>query len=211
MTSSKSKPYLICAADLALFRQVRLGLESVFQVRYVPATLEALAESLPHAEAYYASLAVKIDNRILDQSKNLKAITTPSTGLDHIDLDYARLRGITVLSLKEDRELLDKITSTAELAWALILAASRRLPAAYSAAQKGFWGRDAYRGHQIAYKTLGIIGCGRLGTILSQYGLAFRMQVLGCDIKPEISPDGVEMVDFQDLLRRSDIISIHIH
>ena len=203
-------PMVICAADLLCSPKTKQILEQNFQVRYVPATTESLRENLRDGDAYYASLYVRLTRELLEKAPHLKVITTPSTGLDHIDLDAAAEKGIEVLSLKEDRELLDKITATAELTWALVLAASRHLPAASNDANQGHWARDKYRGHQIAYKTLGILGCGRLGNIVAQYGKAFRMEVIGCDIE-QVDIEGVTQVSYDELLQKSDILSIHIH
>ena len=203
-------PLVICTADLTAAADTKRILEENFEVRYVAATTEALAENLPEADAYYCSLDVRITAELMAQAPRLKAIATASTGLDHIDLEAARSKGTKVLSLKNDRELLDRMTATAELAWALLLSACRYLPAACSAANRGHWARDVFRGHQIAYKTLGILGCGRLGTIVSQYGRAFRMNVIGYDVE-ELEIEGVTPVSYDELLRKSDILSVHIH
>ncbi len=205
-----SRAVVVCAADLGHLPAVCELLASAGEVRYVPATPEALAAALPEADAYFASMHVRITGEMMAAAPRLRAIATPSTGLDHIDLPAARQRGITVLSLKDDRELLDRITATAELAWLLILACARRLPEAMDAVRRGVWARDAVRGHQIAYKTLGILGCGRLGSIVAQYAQTFRMKVLGCDVRP-IDLPGVEFVSFERLFRESDVVSIHIH
>ena len=204
------KPLVVTPADLTHAPKAKGILESAFEVQYVDGTADALAESLPGADAYYASLVVRITAELMALAPNLKAISTPSTGLDHIDLKAAAERDIAVLCLKEDRSLLDKITATAELAWALLLAASRYLPAAANAANQGEWARDRFRGHQIAYKTLGILGCGRLGTIVSQYGQAFRMKMIGYDTM-DVEVPGVEQVSYDELLERSDVLSVHIH
>lgn len=204
------RPVLVCDADLTHAPEARDILESAFTVRYVERTTKALEEEFPEADAYYASIYVQITADLMDKASRLKAITTPSTGRDHIDLQAAAQREITVLSLKEDRELLDKITATAELAWTLVLALSRRLCSAVEAANKGHWARNLYRGHQLAYKTLGILGCGRLGTMVADYGRAFRMKVIGCDIRP-VHLDGVQIVSFDELLRQADVLTVHIH
>ena len=91
-----------------------------------------------------------------------------------------------------------------------MLACARRLPAAFDAARAGRWARDALRGHQLAEKTCGIIGCGRLGAIVAQYARAFRMNVLGNDVR-EVRLDGVEAVPLDELLARADVVSLHIH
>lgn len=205
------KPVLICAADLSGFPDVRVLLDTVFEVRVArPATPEALARALPEADAYFATLEVRLTEALLASAPRLKAIATPSTGLDHLDLEAAARRGIAVLGLKDERALLDRITATAELAWALTLSCVRRLPAAFDAARAGCWARDALRGHQLADKTFGIVGCGRLGTMVAEYARAFRMTVLGYDVRA-VQLEGVERVDFESLLRRADIVSLHVH
>lgn len=203
-------PVIICASDLAHLPETRQVLASAGEVRYVSATPEALQVAMPDADAYYASLRAQLTGELIRLALRLRVIATPSTGLDHIDLETARERNIAVLSLKDERDLLDRITSTAELAWALLLACVRRLPEAIDASRRGEWARDRLRGHQLAGKTLGILGMGRLGTIMAEYGQAFRMRVIGCDIRP-VQIAGVEQVSFDRLIRESDVVSIHIH
>jgi D-3-phosphoglycerate dehydrogenase len=204
------KPTVICAADLRYASESREILERNFDVRYIRANIEVLKENLPDADAYFASLKVQLTRELMALSPGLKAIATASTGLDHIDLEAAKERGIEVLSLKEDRKLLDNITATAELAWALILCCARRICQAVETSRQGVWARDALRGHQLSNKTLGILGCGRLGTIMAQYGNAFRMRVIGHDIA-DVEVPGIERVSFEQLLRQSDVLTIHIH
>ena len=208
--STIKKPIIVCTADLAYASKAREVLESAFEVRCVEPTTAAIAKAIVGADAYYASLFVRLTGSLMKLSPSLKAVSTASTGLDHIDLEYALQNEIAVLCLKEDRVFLDKITATAELAWALVLATSRHLPAAVNAAKQGKWARDEYRGHQIAYKTLGILGCGRLGNIVAQYGRAFRMKVIGYDTA-NVEIEGVTKVSYDELLKQSDILSIHIH
>lgn len=203
-------PVVVCAADIGHLPETQRILDGCGRVLYVKATPEGLRAALPGADAYFASMHVRITAELIEQAPRLRVIATPSTGLDHIDMNAARTKQIAVLSLKDDRELLDRITSTAELAWGLILACARRLPEAIDASRRGAWARDAVRGHQIAYKTLGILGCGRLGTMVAEYAQAFRMKVLGCDVRPVDLP-GVERVSFDRLFAESDIVTLHIH
>ena len=121
-------------------------------------------------------------------------------------------RGITVYSLKEEPELLEDITDAAEHAWALLLSVVRNLPWAFARARQGAWTKkDKLLGNQLSGKTLGIVGYGRLGKIVAQYGKVFRMRVLVCGRRKLETPEGVEQVDFDRLLRVSDVVSIHIH
>lgn len=203
-------PKLVSVSDLEIFPEVKKLLESHFDVQYILPQSEVLAKSILQADAYYAGLGVQLTRQMIMQSERLKVISTPSTGLDHIDLNAAKEKGIAVLGLKDDLKLLEQITSTAELAWTLVLACSRKLISAQRSAQEGCWGRDKFRGHQLAYRTFGILGCGRLGTIVAQYAHAFRMRVIACDTR-EITLPFVQQVSFDQLLRESDILSIHIH
>jgi D-3-phosphoglycerate dehydrogenase len=91
---------------------------------------------------------------VLEAASRLRVIVTPSTGLDHIDMDYAEAKGIEVLSLRGDTEFLKGITATAELAWGLLLAVVRRIPWSFEAVQQGDWARDRFRGRQLSGKTL---------------------------------------------------------
>jgi phosphoglycerate dehydrogenase-like enzyme len=98
------------------------------------------------------------------------------------------------------------------MSWALLLATVRRLPRAFEAARQGRWDcRKELRGRQLSNMTLGILGYGRLGTIVARYGVGFGMRVLACDVRPATPAEGVRMVDFDTLLRESDVLSIHVH
>jgi len=205
-----TKPTVVCGPNLDHLPQIKHFLEENFAVIYIDCDPERLAKFLPKADAYYAALQIRVSEELMKKAPKLKAIATPSTGLDHIDIGQAEQLGIAVLGLKDDRQFLDKIPATAELAWTLILACSRRLCAAAQAGRDGNWARDKFRGHQIACKTLGILGCGRLGTMVARYGQAFNMKVIGCD-KLKIDIPYVEQVSFDELLGRSDILTIHIH
>ena len=196
-------------ADVSACAQALDALREVAEVAVAPADRDTLIRSIGECDAYFATLSVQVDAEVLSRVGRLKAIATPSTGTDHIDLARAHELGIEVISIRGDHELLNRVTATAEMAWCLLLAAVRRLPWAFEAAKQGEWARDRFRGRQLAYKTLGIIGCGRLGKMVAQYGLAFRMCVIAYDVRP-IEMEGIRQVDFETLLRESDVLSIHV-
>ncbi len=154
---------------------------------------------------------MRANRDVLECARRLRVIATSSTGLDHIDLEAAKERRIEIISLRGETEFLDSVTATAELAWGLLLATVRRLPWAFESAKQGQWARDQYRGHQLSGKTLGVLGYGRLGRIVAEYGKAFRMRVLACDVRPVDVASEVLQVDLDALLRESDVLSIHIH
>jgi D-3-phosphoglycerate dehydrogenase len=153
----------------------------------------------------------KIDRDVLDAATSLKFIVTPTTGLDHIDMEYARKKGIEVISLQGETEFLRTVVATAEHTWALLLALIRRVPWAFQSVLKGEWKRDSFRGNELEGKRLGILGLGRLGEKVAFYGIAFGMKVMAYDPYRQTWPDGIRRCfNLRELLSRSDIFSIHL-
>lgn len=153
-------------------------------------------------------LALKIDKRWIDSAPNLKIIASPTTGLNHIDMAYAQSRGIKIISLRGRSSFLKNITSTAELALGLMIGLVHNIPPAFENVKSGKWDRMSFRGNQLAGKTLGIIGYGRLGKILARYGKALGMKIIAHD--PYIKPvKGVDFTSLENLLKISDVVSLH--
>ena len=131
-------------------------------------------------------------------------ILTASTGLNHIDIDYCKSKGIKVMSHKEDMELLNELPSTAELAFGLMLSVIRNIPSSFDDVKVGGWDYDMHMGHQLRGKIIGLIGYGRLGKMMETFCNAFGMTVK--------IHDPYEVYDDLDLvLKESDIISLHVH
>jgi D-3-phosphoglycerate dehydrogenase len=176
-----------------------------------PMSRAGLLAALPEVDVLIVRLAHQIDREALDQGKHLKVIVTATTGLDHIDIDYARSKGVTVLSLRGETEFLRSIPATAEHTWALLLALVRYIPAASQSVLSGVWVRDQFKGHDLAGKRLGILGLGRIGEKVARYGQAFDMPVLAFDPYRADWPVGVErLASMEDLLSRSQVFSIHV-
>ena len=202
---------VLCYWDRSLGPEKLLGrLPQIADVDWHEPDHQHLLDHIGEYDAHLCALQVRFDKAVIARAKRLKFLSTPSTGTDHIDCADLAAAGIELLSNKTEFAMLDQVTATAELAWGLILAAVRKIPWGHNTAMQGIWARERFRGHQIAYKTLGILGVGRLGKMVATYGNAFRMRVLGCDVKTLDVP-GVQQVDFDTLLRESDVISIHIH
>jgi len=156
-------------------------------------------------------LGLGVGADLLGLAANLKVIVTPTTGLDHIDLAAANQNGVEVLSLKGEREFLDRVYSTAEHTFALMMALIRHIPASFEAVKNYEWRRDVFRGHELDGQTIGLIGCGRLGTMMVGYCRAFGMRVLVYDPYQENLPEGIEKVEsLKELLSRSEIVSLHV-
>ncbi|MBC2601093.1 NAD(P)-dependent oxidoreductase [Puniceicoccus vermicola] len=154
-------------------------------------------------------LRFRIDREVLDAATDLQVIVTPTTGLDHLDLKELDQKGIRILSLKGETEFLRSIPATAELTWGLLLAVRRGIVPAASSVTNRIWERDLFRGRDLKGKVLGIVGCGRIGSIMVGYAKAFGMTVLVHDLQT-IQIDGVDQVPLQELYRRSDVVSIHL-
>jgi D-3-phosphoglycerate dehydrogenase / 2-oxoglutarate reductase len=182
-----------------------------FDTMYQPVDYEGLFAAIPDFSYLIPSVKYKIDKNLLLRAGKLKAISTPSTGTDHIDFLACAEMGIEVFSLKNDQQFLSEITATAELAFSHILNVIRKIPSAYMHVLEGQWDSSKFCGRELQGKTLGIIGFGRLGKMMAEYGLAFRMAVVAYDPYKTIQMEGVVQLDFDELLRQSDIITLHIH
>ena len=181
------------------------------EVVEVPLNRSELLSRLADYDVLIVRLAQQIDRDVIDAGCRLKVIMSATTGLDHIDVDYARSKGVTVLSLRGETEFLRTVSATAEHTWALLLALLRRIPQAFTAVRADAWDRDAFRGHELESKRLGIIGLGRIGRKVARYGQAFGMDVAAYN--PSVSEwvDGVKRAStLPDLLRRSDVLTIHV-
>jgi D-3-phosphoglycerate dehydrogenase len=201
---------VFCNVDLSFKKDALKELEAVADVSYFPAKQEVLLENIQSFDAYFASAYVQMNKEVFDCAEKLKVIATPGTGTDHIDVKYAMGRNIDVLHIAKEIELLNGFTATAEQAWALLLSCIRKLPAAFDCAKNGYWARERFTGTQLYKKTLGIIGLGRLGTMMASFGNGFNMNVIGCDIV-EKNIKGVKQVSLEELVKSSDVITVHIH
>lgn len=206
-------PRILVADDLSLCIESLEPLKKIGSVDYIfPFDRADVLRKLPGRDAYFGHTDVKVDEELLNRADRLKVVCTCSTGTDHIDKAALRARGIHLIAITTEYELLDTFTSTAEMAWSLLLASLRRLPHQFELAKQGHIGLEpgTVPQRQLSNKTLGILGYGRLGRMVGEYGKAFRMKVLACDIKP-IEAEGIQQVDFDTLIEESDVLSLHIH
>lgn len=160
-------------------------------------------------EAVFVRLGLAMDQAALAAAPRMRFIVTPTTGVDHIDVEAAERRGVRVISLRGATSFLDSIRSTAEHTWALLLALFRHLPAAHADVLEGRWRRAPFLAEELSGRTLGIVGCGRLGSMVARYGLAFGMRVVCHDLKTDV-PDGAQWVALDDLLGAADVVSLHL-
>jgi D-3-phosphoglycerate dehydrogenase / 2-oxoglutarate reductase len=171
----------------------------------------ALEEAVAEADVLWVRLRHRIDRALLARAPRLKILVTPTTGLNHIDTDELERRGIALVSLRGEVEFLRDVRATAEHTIGLLLALLRQVAAAAADVEAGGWRRDRFQGSEIYGKTVGIVGYGRLGQIVSRYLKAFDARVLATDPKLPIGyGDGtVEGVPLVRLLTDADIVSLH--
>jgi D-3-phosphoglycerate dehydrogenase / 2-oxoglutarate reductase len=190
------------------------GLQAYAQIAATDAfdlSQDGLQQAIQDYEILVVRLGLRVDEAVLERGARLLAIGTPTTGLDHIDLQIAERRGIAVLSLNGERAFLDQVYATAEHTFALLLSLVRNIPSAFSGVKEYQWRRDLFRGHELSGKTLGIIGCGRLGSMVARYATAFGMTLLVYDPYQEELPEQAEICgSLTDLLARSDVVTLHV-
>ncbi|MGQ0810505.1 MAG: NAD(P)-dependent oxidoreductase [Nitrospiraceae bacterium] len=192
--------------------QARQMLQSVGEINEGPLRRAELLARLSEYEVLIVRLGHQIDREMLDAGARLKVVVSATTGLDHIDLDATQARDIAVLSLRGEQAFLRGITATAEHTWGLLLSLMRRIPEAVQSVLAGRWDRDAYKGCDLAGKRMGIVGLGRLGRQVAEYGAAFRMNVAAYDPNITDWPVSVERrQSLSDLLADTDVLSIHVN
>ena len=155
---------------------------------------------------------IYLDEEVFKYSPNLKVVCTASTGTNHINKVHLRNHSIDLLSLTEERSVIDRISSTAEHALALTMSAIRNIPSSFKTVLEGEWDYEDHIGRQVDQLTIGVIGYGRLGKKYTNYMLALGAKVLVFDPYQEVNMDEIEKVETLDqLFQLSDIISIHVH
>jgi len=169
---------------------------------------DELEQRVPGSAGLVVRSRTLVDRSLIEMATGLEVIGRAGVGTDNIDLAAATRRGVAVLNAPAGNTL-----STAELTFGLLLAAARGIPMADRSMREGRWERGVVRGAQLSGKTLGVIGAGRIGTEVVHRAKAFGMKVLVTD--PYLSPDrvsdlGVESVDLDDLIVRSDYVTLHV-
>jgi len=166
------------------------------------------AEELPKVLPAYDGMVVrsrtKVRAALIDACPNLKVIVRGGIGLDAIDTDYARSKGITVMNTPKASS-----ASVAELTIGFMFAMARQIPTTTSSMKAGKWEKKKFEGDEIGGKTLGVIGFGNIGYEVAKRALALGMMVLTYDVyEPKL--DGVKWVTEDELLSLSDYITLHL-
>jgi D-3-phosphoglycerate dehydrogenase len=163
-----------------------------------------LAAAISGADVLIVRSATKVTKELLGRAGKLKLVARGGVGLDNVDQEACRAKGITVVNTPGA-----STNAVAELALALILASFRNVQKAHLQMKQGRWEKKALVGHEIDGKTLGIIGYGRIGSALAAKAGALGMKVIAYNPPPRHDDGKARFVELDDLLANSDVVSLH--
>src|SRR3984893_9613639 len=168
---------------------------------------DKLAEIIGNYDGLAIRSATKATAKIIEKATKLKVIGRAGIGVDNVEIPAATAKGIIVMNTPFGNSI-----TTAEHAITLMLALARQIPQADASTQAGKWEKNKFMGVEITGKTLGVIRCGNIGSIVADRAIGLKMHVIAYD--PFLSPDralalGVEKVELPDLIRRADFITLH--
>jgi D-3-phosphoglycerate dehydrogenase len=195
----------IIVADKISERGIALLRETGWEV--VVTTAATLPAEIANADGLIVRSATKVTPALLAQAPRLRVVGRAGVGVDNVDMDAATRHGVLVMNTPGGNSV-----SVAEHAFALILSLARAVPQANASTQAGKWEKSAFSGMELRGKTLGLVGLGRIGTEVAKRARGLEMKVLAYD--PYVTPAaarevGVELVPLEDLLKQSDVISLH--
>jgi len=189
-------------AAVAVFRN--RGIDVDVRPGLAPAELRAIIASY---DGLALRSATKVTRELLDAAPNLKVVGRAGIGVDNVDVKSATARGVVVMNTPFGNAI-----TTAEHAIALMFALARQIPEASQSTKAGKWEKNRFMGVELFAKTLGLIGCGTIGSIVADRALGLKMKVIAYDpfLTEQRAVDlGVEKVALEDLLARADFITLH--
>jgi glyoxylate reductase len=209
---SKPKAYVTRMLPERGLNVIKKNFETEVWQDYAPPPRNVLLEKVKNVDALVTLLSDKIDAEAFNQAPGLKIISQLAVGFDNIDLQEATKRGIYVTNTPE--VLTD---TTADFAWALLMAIARRVVEADKYVRNGQW-RVAWhpsmmQGRDVYGATIGIVGAGRIGYAMAKRATGFSMKILFYDVipRPEMEKDfGAKRTDLDTLLKESDFVSVHV-
>jgi len=181
--------------------------ELIFEAEALEPDKEYENSQLFEAEILSIFAFSQVNREVLEKFPNLKFVTTRSAGFDHIDLDYCREKGIVVSNVPAYG-----MHSVAEHTFALILALSQKIVPSVERTREGDFSLDGLRGFELYGKTLGIVGTGRIGSVVAEIGLGLGMKVIAYNrhVDDALLEKGVEFMSLEELLPKSDVVSLHL-
>src|SRR5262245_48860822 len=168
---------------------------------------DKLAEMVGDFDGLAIRSATKVTAKLLEKAKKLRVVGRAGIGVDNVDIPAATARGVIVMNTPFGNSI-----TTAEHAITMMLALAREIPQADASTQAGKWEKNRFMGVEITNKTLGVIGCGNIGSIVADRAQGLRMRVIAYDpfLSPERARDlGVEKVELPELFKRAGFITLH--
>ncbi|HQR80746.1 MAG TPA: phosphoglycerate dehydrogenase, partial [Actinomycetota bacterium] len=202
-----TKPIVLIAEELSPATIEALGPD--FEIRYTDgADRTALLSDIADVDAILVRSATMVDAEALAAARRLKVIARAGVGLDNVDVEAATQAGVMVVNAPTSN-----IVSAAELAVALLLASARNISPAHAALRRGEWKRSKYTGVELADKTVGVVGLGRIGLLVAQRLSAFGVRLVAYD--PFVQPAraaqlGVTLLPLEELLEQADFVTVHL-
>jgi D-3-phosphoglycerate dehydrogenase len=212
-TKRKTDEWRIMPPKVLISDKLSPAAVQIFKDRGVAVDVKAgldkdqLAEIIGGYQGLAIRSATKVTAKLLDKAKRLKVVGRAGIGVDNVDIPAATAKGIIVMNTPFGNSI-----TTAEHAISLMLALARQIPAADVSTQAGKWEKNRFMGVEITGKTLGILGCGNVGSIVADRAHGLKMKVIAFDpfLSVERAADlSVEKVDLDELLRRADFITLH--
>ena len=168
-------------------------------------SLEDLEQVIPDYDAMVVRSRTKVREPLIDKASNLKLIIRGGVGLDNIDVDYAESKGVEVRNTPSASS-----NSVAELTVGYLLALVRRTPEVAASMTDGKWEKKGFsKGSELAGKTLGLVGCGRIGGLVAEKAAALGMEVIFYR-RSKTDVPGATQVSLNEILERSDFVSLHV-
>lgn len=212
------KPYLTRARPVVTLRSMKIivadkiserGLALLRETGWeiVTPTPASLPSEIANADGLVVRSATKVTAALLEAAPRLRVVGRAGVGVDNVDIEAATRRGVLVMNTPGGNSV-----SVAEHTFALMLAMARSVPQSNASIHSGKWEKSSASGTELRGKTLGLVGFGRVGTEVARRAQALEMKVLAHD--PYVTPAAaaefeVELVPLEDLLRRSDVVSLH--
>ena len=170
---------------------------------------DQLLEAIPQYEGLIVRSSTKVTEEVIKAAGRLQVVGRAGTGFDNIDVDAATRHGVIVMNTPGGNSV-----STAELTFAMLMSLARNIPQGTASLKSGKWERSAYTGVELAGKTLGVMGLGKVGREVAARASAFKMRVLGYD--PYISEDaivsyGTRPASLDEIYAQADFITVHLH
>ena len=180
------------------------GLDVTFKTGMSP---EELKDVIGEFDGLAIRSATKVTSDILEAATNLKVVGRAGIGVDNVDIPEATQRGVVVMNTPFGNAI-----TTAEHAISMMMALARRIPQASESTHQGLWEKSKFMGVEVTAKTLGLVGCGNIGSIVADRALGLKMKVIAYDpyLSPERAQDlGVTRVELDELYARADFITLH--